>query len=416
MKIGIDARLFGPRVGGGGLGRYVEQLVRHLEELDHENEFIVFLRRENWNEYTPTAANFKKVLAPWRWYTLAEQIRMPRLVAQQKLDIIHYPHFNVPIFARTPFVVTIHDLNLLEYPKARITNLDPVRFWTKYFGYRFVLAFALKNAKKIITVSDATRQAILNRFPISPEKIVTTPLGYTPPLKVTSLRSLPPVVARKSQSIGFVTLLTPREVRGDEGSYVDEHNPLSLPLTLRGGARQSHYLLAVGNAYPHKNLSGLLHAFKIIRATLPDLKLVLVGPDDRFRARIKKETTELGLTSTVIFTGFVNDDELDVLYRGAAAYIMPSFLEGFGFPGLEAQARGIPVVASDLPVLKETLADAAVYVNPRDPIDIAYAILNLLKNENYQNVLKKAGEKNIKRFDWRSAATETLTIYKNTRG
>ncbi len=139
MRIGIDARLFGPRTGGGGLGRYVEQLVKHSEQLDQKNEYVIFLRKENWKDYQPAALNFKKILAPWRWYTLAEQIKMPRLVREAKLDLIHYPHFNVPVFAKTPFVVTIHDLNLLEYPKAGITNLDPFRFSIKYLGYRFVL-------------------------------------------------------------------------------------------------------------------------------------------------------------------------------------------------------------------------------------------------------------------------------------
>lgn len=386
-RIGIDARLFGPRVGGGGLGRYVEQLILNLEQLDHENEYIIFLGKENWNEYQPKNPNFKKIMAPWRWYTLAEQIHLPRLIDSTRLNLVHYPHFNVPLLARTPFVVTIHDLNLLEYPKAGISNLDPIRFWSKYIGFRLVLAGALRHAQKIIAVSEATRDSILKYFPTLSEKIAVIHPGYTPPLRV----------------------------RGGGGSYDEMDNPSPPPLTLRGGAISSSYLLTVGNAYPHKNLSGLLHAFKIIHENIPELKLTLVGPEDRFRASIKKETHDLGLESNVVFPGFVSDEELDTLYRSAAALVFPSFLEGFGFPGLEAQGRGTPVVASDLPVLHETLGEAAVYFNPRDPRDIAYAVLNLLKNETLQDILKKDGLENIKRFDWKQTARRTITLYRELR-
>ncbi len=376
MRIGIDGRLFGPRVGGGGLGRYVEQLILHLEKLDQENEYVIFLGRENWDDYQPIRPNFKKILAPWRWYTLAEQIKMPGLVDQARLDLIHYPHFNVPIFSRTPFVVTIHDLNLLEYPKTGVTNLDPFRFWAKYLGYRLVLSYALRRAKKIIAVSEATRQAILKKFSITTNRVVVTPLGYTLP---------PPTEANETQ------------------------NHLLQPTTYN--LQPNAYLLTVGNSYPHKNLSGLLRAFIKILAKFPDLKLILAGPEDRFRTRLKKEADSLGLTSSVVFTGFVSDAELDALYQKAAAYIMPSFLEGFGLPGLEAQARGRPVLASNLQVLKETYGPGALYFDPNQPQEMAQVILQLLSDPTLAARLVAAGQENIKRFDWSQTARKTREIY-----
>lgn len=369
MRIGIDARLYGPRVGGGGLGRYVEELVRSLEMLDRENEYIVFLRKENWDDYQPAAPNFRKVLAPWRWYTLAEQLHIPAVIREQKLDLIHYPHFNVPIFAKTPFVVTIHDLNLIEYPKVGITNLDPIRFWTKYLGYRFVLSHALRRAKKIIAVSETTRQAIAKRFPKTTNRLIAILLGFTEPQTQTTK-----------------------------------------PYTLNA----KPYLLAVGNAYPHKNLHGLLAAFREVLHNKPKLTLVLTGPNDRFRDRVRHRANELGITDHVKITGFVSDAELNTLYHNATAYICPSLLEGFGFPGLEAQARGTPVLAADLPVLHETFGDAALYFDPKNLTSMATAINTILDHSELRSSLVLKGEENIKRFNWQNTAKQTLTIYRTS--
>ena len=375
MRIGIDARLYGPRTGGGGLGRYVEQLVSHLEKLDQHNEYVVFLRDENWNEFRPTGQNFKKVRAPWRWYTLTEQIHLPRLIKKEKLDLIHYPHFNIPIFSKTPYVVTIHDLNLLLYAKTGITNLDPIRFWSKYLGFCFVLKQGLKCAKKIITVSNATRNDIVKYFPFTKDKILTIPLGYT------------------------------------KTDHVLETGPLITNFQLP----TSPYTLAVGNAYPHKNLNGLITSFHEVLKSFPNIKLVLVGPKDRFRYKILDQVYKLGITDNVIFTGFVDDAALIEFYKNASAYIMPSYLEGFGFPGIEAQFHNTPVLASDIPALRETFADAAIYFDPKNPYAIAHSICKILTDKNLAQTLKNNGQNNINRFNWDQTTIKTLEVYKSSR-
>lgn len=419
MRIGIDARLLGPRVGGGGLGRYIEELIRNLELLEsttkrwapplsgESNEYVIFLRKENWEDYESKAQNFKKVLAPWRWYTLREQLHMPRVIRKQNLDLIHYPHFNIPIFAKTPFVVTIHDLNLIEYPKAGITNLDPFRFWTKYLGYRFVLSYALRNAKKIIAVSETTRQTILRRFPTSQSRIVAISLGYELGAPGGGLPR-----ATSSGRAGMVRV--PQGIVRDERARTDKSEDPRWGSELSRGATPEvrPYILAVGNAYPHKNLHGLLAAFREVLRDHPETTLVLAGPDDRFRDRVRHRTAELGIADRVKITGFVSDAELDTLYCNATAYICPSLLEGFGFPGLEAQARGTPVLASDLTVLHETFGEAALYFDPKNPGAIADAIRTVLNDAALRERLKTAGFENIKRFNWQSTAKKTLEIYR----
>ena len=131
-NIGIDARFFGSI--GKGLGRYTQKLIENLEKISAQggpasgwdNQYFVFLRKENFDEYQPRNKNFQKVLADYQWYTFAEQIRMPLLLNKLKLDLVHFPHFNVPFFYRKKFVVTIHDLILLQFPTVRGTTLNPI--------------------------------------------------------------------------------------------------------------------------------------------------------------------------------------------------------------------------------------------------------------------------------------------------
>jgi len=169
MRIGIDARFYGPKQKG--LGRYVQKLVNNLEKIDDSNQYIIFLRRENWNEYQPTNSNFKKVLANYSWYGLKEQIFLPFKIKKQKIDLMHFPHFNVPLFYKKPFVLTIHDLILKRFPTRRASTLGPIKYWLKNIAYEAVIKSALQRAEKIIAVSEYTKQDILKYFDVDSDKI-----------------------------------------------------------------------------------------------------------------------------------------------------------------------------------------------------------------------------------------------------
>ena len=148
--IGIDARFYGTI--GKGLGRYTQKLIENLEKTDTENRYFVFLRKENFEEYQPKNPNFQKVMADYKWYTVYEQINMPRILSKYKLDLVHFPHFNVPIFYRKRFIITIHDLILIHFPTIRGTTLNPFCYWIKFLAYKVIIDSAIKRAKKIITV------------------------------------------------------------------------------------------------------------------------------------------------------------------------------------------------------------------------------------------------------------------------
>ncbi|MCK4554625.1 hypothetical protein KAU19_06750, partial [Candidatus Parcubacteria bacterium] len=161
-RIGIDARFYGPI--GKGLGRYTQEIVDNIIKIDTsagstpaggqaaqvKNEYVIFLNNNNFNQFVCGSDKVKKVLADVRWYSLSEQIKMPWLIWREHLDLMHFPHFNVPIFCPTKFIVTVHDLILTKFPTTRATALGPFLYKIKNWAYKAVIWLAVKRAKKII--------------------------------------------------------------------------------------------------------------------------------------------------------------------------------------------------------------------------------------------------------------------------
>lgn len=368
MKIGIDARMYGPNVGGGGLGRYVEKLIDLLPTIDHENRYVLFVKDKGVSGERRADSNIQKIITPIHWYTLKEQLLLAPLIDKQNLDVVHFPHWNVPLGLRTPFVVTIHDLILLEEPRsARATTKHPFVYELKYLGFKKVLSHAINKSKKIITVSQATKNDVLKHFPnINPEKIAVIYEG------VTSLTTHP--------------------------------SPLTAPFP---------FLLHIGNCYPHKNLERLLSAFEIVHKQIPDLHLVLAGRKDVFMERLKNIASEKEVSSFIHFEENPSDERLSELYSQAKLYVFPSLIEGFGLPALEAMQMSLPVVCSDIPALKEIAGDAAVYFRKNDPNDIARVIQQILNDSNKQKELVEKGHERTKLYSWEKMANEILKIYQS---
>ncbi|MFH0952046.1 MAG: glycosyltransferase family 1 protein [Patescibacteria group bacterium] len=374
MKIGIDARFLGPE--GKGLGRYVEKLIKYLAVTDNNHEIFVLLREENWREWQPPASNWHKVKAPWRWYSLSEQIYLPGLLRRLKLDLMHFPHFNVPILYFGAYIVTIHDLILSRFPTERASTLEPIYFWLKHRVYQLVITSAIKRAKKVITVSQDSRRQIIEHFKIKPEKTIVT----------------------------YEAVDRGRPVQPGEVAMIRQRYGIIDP-----------YLLYVGNAYPHKNIESLLEAFAKLRRKGYALQLLLVGKMDYFYQRVRKyaEALNLDTTNEVIFPGFVSDYDLATVYAGAQAYVFPSKAEGFGLPPLEAMQYGLPVVSSNASCLPEILGRAAEYFDPKSVTDIIRAIEKVINNDERRQTLIELGAAQIGRYSWKKMAGETLAVYQS---
>ena len=364
MKIGIDARLWNE----SGVGRYIRNLVFELTKIDKKNEYVLFVRGEDESgiKNHELGKNWKVVPVNIRWHTLAEQVQFPSIINKENVDLMHFPYFSVPIFYNKPFVVTIHDLILHHFPTGEASTLPLPFYGVKLFGYRYIIANAAKKAKKILTVSHATEKEIIDHLYIPKEKIVVTYEGVD--TKITEKGRIQSKIAER-------------------------------------------YLLYVGNAYPHKNLERLIKAFEILKNQHIALSLVLVGKEDYFYKKLKQKVVTMQLQDKIIFAGGVDDKELAALYKGAYACVMPSLMEGFGLPVLEAMASGCLVIASDIPAHREIVDDAAIYVNPISVEDIVEKVTTIYNNYNgYKSYINK-GITRAKNFSWEKMAKETLTVY-----
>lgn len=370
MKIGIDARFYGPRVGGGGLGRYVAELVNHLQLIDRKNEYVVFLKKENFHECVITNPNFNKQLVDVHWYGIREQIIMPRIVKRSGVDFMHYPHWNVPLFARKPFLVTIHDLILLEdKSSARSTTRGALVHGFKYAGFRTVLEHAIHRSSHILTVSEYTKSRILKHFGIKKSKITVVHNGIVP-----------------AQNIRDVNL-----------SKLGVYEP---------------YFLYVGNAYPHKNLEMMLHAFSRFAQENKYVQMVIAGRRDIFSRRLEKEAKEIGIKPNALrFIDLPTDQEIATLYQNAALFIYPSRIEGFGMPPLEAMSYGTPTAAARTSSLPEVLKDRAFYFDP-DDIEELVSIMNTAISDPERFLKNRIDAiKLAQSYTWKKTAEETLVAY-----
>ena len=381
MTIGIDARFFGPKAKG--LGRYTQKLIAGLEQADKQNDYLIFLRRENFDEYQQQNPRFKKILADWRWYSLAEQIFFPWQLYRYKIDLMHFTHFNAPLFYRRPLVLTVHDLILQHWPTRKNNFLSQIKYFFKSLGYKIVIRSALARARQIITVSQWVKEDIIRSFGVAERKISVIYEGAPARLASESVAGGPEA----------------------PNSEILEKYKIKKP-----------YLLYVGNAYPHKNLERLAEAFKLLRnGQYPNLQLVLVGGEDYFYQKLKKENCDsqgVCFGGGVVFTGFVPDEELRVLYEEAGAYVFPSLCEGFGLPPLEAMSQGAPVAASNSTCLPEILGDAALYFDGENPQDMADKISEVLNDESLRQKLITQGFGQIKKYSWQKMAEEVFVVYR----
>ncbi len=358
MKIGIDARL----IEETGVGRYIQYLIRELGIIDKKNSYVVFLRKKSFDSFKLPNSRWQERLAEVPWHSLTEQLVMPGILSRERLDLVHIPYHNPPIFYSGKMILTIHDLTILHVDTGRATTLPLSFYKVKRLGYWLELVIGLRRAKKIIAVSQATKQEIIGHFHIDPAKIVVT---Y-------------------------------------EAAEEEEKSNSKKPLI------KGEYILYVGNGYPHKNLEILLQAFKKLSSSQ---KLVLVGSDDFFYKRLRHLSESLGLKKSVIFFGPGTNVQLASLYTYAQALVFPSRMEGFGLPGVEAMAVGTPVVCSNIPVFREIYADACLMFDSKNPEDIAAKLNRIMEDKDLRTTLVARGKKQAARYSWRRMAQQTLAVY-----
>lgn len=365
MRIGIDARLYSQT----GVGRYLKNLIFELGLLDKQNEYFIYLRKEEFAAFIPPNTRWIKRLVDIKWHTIKEQILFPLILLRDRLDVVHFPYFNVAILYPGKYLLTIHDLIIDHFSTGRASTLPLFLYQIKRLGYKILTSVGIKRASFITAISKTTRDEIISHYHVDTSLVTVT---------------------HDALDNDFIRAAKNHKRK----KYYD-----------------FAYLLFVGNAYPHKNLERLIEAFKLIR-TKKKIKLVLAGDDDYFYPRLKDHIKKIGLFHEVIFFGHADDDELVNLYTYAKCLVFPSLMEGFGLPNLEALYCNILPVVSDIPVFREIWKNKLVYFDPYNINSISDATIKVLDFTScqYQKKIDEA-KKEMKEFSWKKTACETLKLY-----
>lgn len=374
MTIGIDARMYSTNFTG--IGKYNYELIRNLLRLDTTNRYVVFLNRTEFPGFDDSLPHVKKVMVDAPHYSLAEQTVFLRTLEQEKLDLMHFTHFNAPLLYRGPCLVTIHDLTISFYKGKKHTSLP------KRLMYYTVVRSILKKARKIIAVSQYTESDIERLYPFTKGKIK---------------------MIYEAADTEFHVIKDPVRLESTQKKY-----QLDQP-----------FLLYSGNWRNHKNVAGLIRAFARILKQNParELLLVITGKEDPYYPEVKELPRLLGIENRVKLVGLISTSELIDLYNLAEVFVFPSFYEGFGLPILESMACGTPVASSNTSCLPEVGGpEGCIYFDPHNVEAMATSIIRLLDDAPLRQKLIENGFSRIKDFSWEKMARETLEVYKSFVG
>ncbi len=362
MKVTIDARFYG--LENAGLGRYTMNLLHSLEEIDSENSYSVLLRNKYFLELK-FKKNFKKVLADIPHYSVAEQLKLPKIIAATNPDIVHFLHFNVPRTYNKKYIVTIHDLLMHKSTGRDATTLPMFLYQLKRIGYKAIFKHAVAASQKIIVPTNFVKQELAHEYFLDNKKIEVIYEG----------------IEQKQVSKKTLTL--------------------------------GNYFIYTGNAYPHKNLNRAIAAIVAVNKNQSEkIQLFIVSSRGVFTKRLEKVIKQANAEQLVKLLGFVPDEELRSLYKNSLGFLYPSLSEGFGLPALEAMKSGTLALVSDIPVFKEVYADSAFYFNPYKVSSIKKALEKVMQMDPKKRALHISnGQEYIKKYSWEKMARQTLALY-----
>jgi glycosyltransferase involved in cell wall biosynthesis len=290
------------------------------------------------------------------------------MVRAMKPDLIHV-QYTAPLFCSVPNVVTVHDVSFIEHPEF-FTR-------TRAAQLKFTVARSVRQAARVLTVSEFSRSAILRAYDIPADKVVAIPNAANPHFRVIGRERAQRAVR---ESLGF----------------------------------DAPFIFSVGDLQPRKNHTGLIEAFGSVMTQQPRLKhhLVLTGKETWFTPKVREAAARSGFADRIHFTGFVDDSALLELYNACDCFVFPSFYEGFGLPILEAMACGRAVACSNTSAMPEVADGAGLTFNPHDHGEIARAITDILLDGELRGRMERLGLQRAAAFTWQKSACATLEVYR----
>jgi glycosyltransferase involved in cell wall biosynthesis len=357
--------------GSAGAGRYGLELLGALRRVEPDTRVTAFIGRDASEQLfeQPWANEIEWVRLPVRVtnrsHLLAQMVALPVIAARRSLDVLHSPaNIGPPASVRVARVVTLLDLIWLHRREE----------WDATLAGRAMAALSRSSARRadrVIAISEAARDDFVTNLGLEAARVDVTPLGVKP-----------------------------------TGEVAAESEP---ELRQRLDLGEASVVLCVAQKRPYKNLATLVRA----ASDLDDRSMVvLAGAPSAHEEELKLLARKLGVDDRTRFLGWVSESELEGLYRLASCFVLPSLIEGFGLPVLEAMARGVPVACSDNSAMAEVAGEAALLFDPEDQQAVTESIRRLLSDRELAISLVERGRERVRLFTWERTAEATLACYR----
>ncbi len=406
-RILIDGRFVGI---GESISRYTLELTKGILALDKENQYTLLIRPQgvartvSFFDIAKTEidlliangklkkGNIEIHILDIKHYSIAEQTKFLSYLNKEKFDLVHFIQFNHPVFYHGNYVVTIHDLTL-------VGHLHYFNF-AKQLAYNLVMKSAAHDSRKIIAISKETEQDVIDYYGIAKSKFAVIYHG----------------------------------IDHDRYNIKTKNEQGKIKIFKQKYGIDGEYILYTGMWKKHKNLQRLFSAFEQFKkASGSPIQLVLTGkidqnePEviakikevnkslsaaDKSESEVETDSKVYSTNSSIVTTGFIDEDELPIAYAGALCYVIPSLSEGFGWPPLEAMACGTPVIASKESCIPEILGEAPLYFDPYDVKSISNTLNLIVSDASLREKLFQKGLIQAKKYHWDKTAEKTLKVYK----
>ncbi len=370
MNIGVDGNEANER-DKVGVHQYAYEILWSLYKLNNSSKdkhtFTIYLKHTPRKDLPRENLNWRYKVLPGKKLWILSKLT-PHLLFHKNVDVLFVPSHYTPVVSRIPIVMTVHDLGYLDSSEQfKKYDFWQLKLWT---------AKSISISKALIAISNSTKEDIVRHYNFATKKIHVVHHGY--------------------DKARFNTSVSRNLVRRVKTKYKLSDN----------------YCLFLSVLKPSKNIEGLLTAFSLVKKTSQlSIQLVIAGRRGWFFDPIFQLTKDLNLEQSVIFTGYIDEQDKPALYYGSKLFVLPAYWEGFGMTALESMACGTPVVVSKVGGLPEVVGDAGLFVDPQNVEDIARKISQVLSlsSDRYEKLVKKSLIQ-AENFSWEKAGKETLKV------